>query len=116
VIAIGSDKKGIELGFWTDEIWAQQSNPLFTHSNTERNTFDTTTSNSYELSVLGDSYQLSANGSAILTGKVKDYSAFNHVGTLPYDPYETPNFLFFGDNTTSANAEVELKSISVLAA
>ncbi|MGI2901777.1 choice-of-anchor Y domain-containing protein [Tolypothrix sp. VBCCA 56010] len=116
VIAIGNDKKGIELGFWTDEIWAQESNPLFTHSKTERKTFDTTTFKSYELSVLGDTYKLSANGSGILTGKVKDYSAFNHAGTLPYDPYETPNFLFFGDNTTSAKAEIELKSISVVAA
>ena len=56
-----------------------------------------------------------ADGSVILTGKVKDYSA-NPQGALPYDPYETPNFLFFGDNTTSAAANIDLQSISVLTA
>jgi Ca2+-binding RTX toxin-like protein len=131
VIAISSDGKyGIELGFWQDRIWAQedgttQSNPsleadkaptsdfrtLFTQA--EGITFNTymgTNSINYDLTVLGDSYTLFANGNSILNGKLRDYSAFPN-GTL--DVYEKPNFIFFGDNTPSAKASVDLAKVSV---
>ena len=33
---------------------------------------------------------------------------------LPVDPYETPSFLFFGDDTTSGEAIAELSFIEVV--
>ena len=115
LIALSNDKKGIELGFWTDQVWAQNDTPLFTHG--ESAAFDTTAAGSgaagttrYRLSVLGDNYslfQIGAGGAAtpLLENKpLRDYSAF--VG--PIDPYETPNFLFVGDDTTSARGSVQI--------
>jgi Bacterial pre-peptidase C-terminal domain len=115
VIALSSNKTGVELGFWTDEIWAQTSTPLFTHSSTERAFLDTTVARNYELSILGANYQLFADGSLVLSGQTKDYTPFNHTGAgLPYDPYELSNLLFFGDNTTSAQASITLESVSLI--
>ena len=57
----------------------------------------------------GDTYALSANDTPVLTGPVRDYTPF--VGLI--DPYETPNFLFFGDNTTSARASFALRQIEL---
>ncbi|MBD2087076.1 DUF4347 domain-containing protein [Trichocoleus sp. ST-U3] len=126
IIVLSSDKKGIELGFWNNEIWAQedgttQANPsanpsasnnqlLFTHA--EGATFDTTTGLiPYQLTVLGDTYTLSTGGTTILSGKLRNYTAW--VGVGPIDPYETPNFIFFGDGTTSASAKVKLSDVSI---
>jgi hypothetical protein len=124
VTVLSSDRQGIELGFWTDEIWAQKAGSapppngtLFTHSAEERAFRNTTVMTRYELSVLGDNYQLFANGSPILGGSLRDYSAFNHTTVtpvpLPYDPYERSNFLFFGDNTSAAGADINLALVTV---
>ncbi|MEA5594907.1 cadherin domain-containing protein, partial [Rivularia sp. UHCC 0363] len=129
VIAISEDKKGIELGFWENRIWAQEdgteptaSNPngtLFTQA--EGVNFDTKTKVvKYDLAVKGNTYTLFANGNLILQGDLRDYTAFQpapyKIGPLtvtPPDPYEKPSFLFFGDNTSSAKAEVKLSDIAV---
>lgn len=102
VTVLSADKKGIELGFWTDRIWAQTDSPMFTHA--EEALWNTGVTTTYELRLVGGTYTLLANGSPLLTGAVRDYTAF--VGTI--DPYETPNFLFFGDNTTSARGTFAL--------
>src|SRR5262245_11424520 len=114
IIAISSDKKGIELGFWTNEIWAQADgivppgSGIFTHA--EGAAFDTTAAlTTFQLYLKGDTYTLSVGGTPILTGSVRDYSAF----TGPVDPYETPNFLFLGDDTTSAGATLKLSYVAV---
>jgi hypothetical protein len=113
VIAIGSDKKGIELGFWPNEVWAQADgieppgSGLFTHA--EGAAFDTTAGlTAYQLKVKGDTYTLSVGGAPILNGGVRDYSAFNGFP----DPYETPNFLFLGDDTTSAAGTIRLSYVA----
>lgn len=119
VIAISSDGQwGIELGFWADQIWAQNggvaepppnSNTLFTHGKSA--SFNTTTGLvPYELRVLGDAYSLAVGSTEILSGSLRDYTAFNGSP----DVYETPNFIFFGDNTGSAKAIVKLSHISVM--
>ncbi len=131
VIVVTSDNtKAIELGFWQDEIWAQNDGPnvangssktLFTHSKTERAFQSTTTMTRYDLAIKGDTYQLFAAGGTtpILTGSLRDYTAFDHttaapiIGSLPFDPYETPNFLYFGDNTSSAQADVNLARVEL---
>lgn len=111
IIALSSDVKGIELGFWQDEVWAQHDDTtgtLFTHG--EGNAFNTTSGLiSYELAIVSDTYTLSANDTPILTGPLRDYSNF---AGFP-DPYETPNLIFLGDDTTSAQALIQLSYVAV---
>lgn len=113
IIVIASDGKGIELGFWDNSVWAQgdgiqPSNvPLFNHA--ESATFNTSAPVTYQLGLVTDTYALMVNGTTILSGPVRNYSAFNGFP----DPYETPNLIFIGDDTTSARATVALGSISV---
>jgi hypothetical protein len=108
VIVLSSDRLGIELGFWSDEVWAQADDPLFAHG--EGAALDTTRALArYELRVLGTAYTLSADGVPLLSGALRDYTAF---AGFP-DPYEIPNLLFLGDNTSSASARVEIARVSV---
>ncbi len=108
VTVLGSDRKGIELGFWKDRVWAQSDSPLFTHA--EEALWPNTDSNPFELTLRGASYTLGVGGKTVLTGPIRDYTPF--VGLI--DPYETPNFLFIGDNTTSAGASIGLGRIELI--
>ncbi|MEH2196312.1 MAG: DUF4347 domain-containing protein [Nostoc sp.] len=129
VIALDKDKKGIELGFLTTRIFAQddgttQINPalepdtsanpyktLFTQA--EGVDFNTTTKVvNYDLAVLGDYYTLFADGVAQLTGRVRDYTASVAPSPIP-DVYEKPNFLFLGDDTPSAGTDSNLAFVKV---
>jgi hypothetical protein len=110
VILLADDKRGIELGFWTNNIFAQSDSPLFTHA--EETNFPTTALVDYALTFHATNYVLSANGTPILSGPVRDYTAF--VG-FP-NPYSTPDFLFFGDDTTSAGGAVILKKVVLITA
>lgn len=104
VILLGSDLMGIELGFWGDEIWAQ-SGADFLHA--EGAVFDTTAAEVlYRLQILGSSYTLLANGNPILTNSLRNYSAFGL-------PYNLPNFLFLGDDTSSAGADITLGRVEL---
>jgi hypothetical protein len=116
VIVLDSNAKGVELGFWLNEIWAQTDSPLFTHSPLEQAAFDTTAAlTQYTLTFQAGSYSLSAGGSPIFGGVLKDYSAFDHVTAgLPYDPYEQSNFVFFGDDTGSASADVKISRVELV--
>lgn len=91
---------------------ASDGGTLFKHDNTERVLRDPTVTTSYELSVSGNTYQLSTNGSSILTGSIKDYSTFQASG-LGYDPYQQPNFFFIGDDSTAAGANVDISFVGV---
>ena len=108
VIVLSDDKRGLELAFWTNTIFAQSDLPLFTHA--EETNFVATNSVVYALSFHPTNYVLSANGTNILSGPVRDYSAF---AGFP-NPYSTPNFLFFGDDTTSAGGVVILKKVMLI--
>jgi hypothetical protein len=105
VIVLSSDMRGVELGFWEDQIWAQDDGAnLFRHA--EGATFDTTTAlTTYDLTIAGDSYTLTSGGT-ILSGALRDYSAFGW-------PYNTPNFVFLGDDTSSAGAQARLALVAV---
>ena len=109
LIALSSDLQGVEIGFWENEIWIQEGGTppnLFTHA--EGATFDTTTGLiPYELTILGDDYSLSVSNTLILSGSLRNYSDFGA-------PYTTQNFIFLGDDTTSAQAEFKLSYVSVL--
>ncbi|GEM_PF-401634 len=102
---LSADLRGIELGFWTDRIQAQGDSPLFQFG--EGVMTSTVAQQSYRLRVQGNSYRLFQGGVQVLTGALRDYSAF----AGPINPYVLPNFLFLGDNTASAAATVSLGPI-----
>ncbi|MBW4514419.1 MAG: DUF4347 domain-containing protein [Timaviella obliquedivisa GSE-PSE-MK23-08B] len=107
IIVVSNDKtKAIELGFQDGNIFAQKD-AGFTAD--ESVTFNTKQSIDYRLEVLGNSYTLFANNAPILTGALRDYSAFS--GAI--DPYETPNFIFLGDDSTSAQGSFNLSQVVV---
>ncbi len=54
---------------------------------------------------MGDSYTL-ASGGHILSGPLRDYSTSGW-------PYTTPNFLFLGDDTSSAGAQIRLALVAI---
>lgn len=111
IIVLSEDTRGIELGFWQNQIWAQSDEStggLFRHG--EGIAYATSTGlTEYQLTILDDTYTLTANSQPILTGPLRDYSPFDGFP----DPYETPNFLFLGDNTTSAQARIHLSLVSI---
>lgn len=110
VIVLDKDKKGIELSFGMNEIWAKsddRTGGLFTRG--EDVTFATTDMMEYQVTLNGDTYILAAKTQPLLSGPLRDYTAFDGFP----DPYETPNFLFLGDNTTSAQARVRLRFVSI---
>ncbi len=103
VILLDQAHQGIELGFWTNQVWAQAAG--FTKA--ESVFFNTTTMADYLLTLHGGSYTLLANDTQILAGAMRDYSAFGA-------PYTLNNFLFFGDDTTSAQARVSIAQVSTV--
>src|SRR5688572_24892553 len=78
IIMLSADARGIELGFWENEIWAQNDDViggLFTHG--ESASFPTTSGpTNYQLIIANDTYTLTANGTPILNGPLRDYSKF----------------------------------------
>lgn len=111
LIALDASHRGIELAFWTDRVWAQAADPLFTHA--EEALVDTTQVHHYELQVAGNAYHLLADDVQVLTGSVRDYSAWTPSAGQP-DVYELPNFLFLGDNTGSAAGKFSFTQLSTV--
>jgi hypothetical protein len=130
VIVLGSDRRGIELGFQqngtTGNIFAQRGSttaltrPASEYFIAEENAaFNVLTANRYTLTIVGDSYSLFANGSptAILSGVLRDYQGYVPIsqplpGGTP-DPYTIANSVAFGDGTTRANATVTFSRVTV---
>ncbi len=111
VLVVCADLAAIEIGFWEDRIWAQEDDAgggtLFTQA--EGAPFDTTAAEvTYELSVEGGIYRLYADGVAILGGPLRDYTS---AGGLAGLVYSTQDLIFFGDNTGSADARVEVSLV-----
>jgi hypothetical protein len=110
ITALSQDVWGIELGFWEDEIWAQTnpSSSLFIHG--EGVTFNTTDRVvTYTLTIFNNGYSLFADDTPILSGGLQNYSAWESGSP----PYSLNNYLFFGDNTGSAGANVNLGKITL---
>lgn len=119
IIALSSDGQGIELGFWTDRIWAQEDGAIkadptnaptgtrFTQA--EGANFNTQAAmTQYDLSILGNTYYLYSNGNytvPLLTGRLRNYVAEGF-------PYNTPNLIYIGDNTTSARGSFTLNQVA----
>ncbi|HSD83729.1 MAG TPA: hypothetical protein VLG46_07715 [Anaerolineae bacterium] len=114
LLVVSSDKRGIELGFWADEVWAQEGGLSQPFAHAEGATFTTTTDLiNYRLSVLGNRYALAVNGSTILAGPLRDYT-LAPPPPLPLNPYDTPNLIFLGDDTSAAQARIELLKAAVI--
>lgn len=109
VIVLSSDLQGVELGFWPDRVWAQADEQdgagrLFTQA--EHAALDTSLLRDYQLTVRGDTYQLTSGATSILSGRLRNYSSFGF-------PYTQASFIFLGDDTTSARAVVRIGQVGV---
>jgi hypothetical protein len=105
LIALSQDLFGIEIAFWPNEVWVQ-SGPDFLHA--EGAAFDTTAAfSTYDVTIKDNAYSIFANGNQILTGSLRNYSAFGL-------PYTLPNFIFLGDDTTSARGNFEFSRLAVV--
>ncbi len=112
IILLGKNNRGIELGFWGDRVFAQKQNPLFVHG--EEALIDTLSQErNYLLAIHNGTYTLQADGVEILSGSCRDYTAFSGGPFGTGIPYTLPNFVYMGDNTTSAQADVRLGNISL---
>ncbi|WP_017297105.1 FG-GAP repeat domain-containing protein [Nodosilinea nodulosa] len=121
---ISSDlSKGAEFGFKeagldSDYIFIQNAN-LNAASEGEKSTaaLEISATNHYSITFQGDSYALSVNNTPLLTGLLRDYS-FDPTNSDPpfpgsINPYETQNFLFFGDNTDQGYANFTLGKVAI---
>jgi hypothetical protein len=110
LILVGNQPEhALELAFWTDQVWAYDFLPFptgFVHGPSYL--VDTTIARDYRLRVQNHHYSLFVDNAAAFTGALVDYSA-------PIGPYDIPNALFFGDDTSSARAGVELEHITLSA-
>jgi len=118
IILLGQDARGIEIGFHGDEVFAQEGGTASLFTRAENFAINTLAVRGYSLQIVGSTYQLWATATGgtgdmtkILEGSVRDYSAWNSGGGV--DPYEKSNYLFLGDNTTSAAGTFEMRSLSV---
>ena len=113
IILLDEDLYGVEMAFWEDEIWVQEGNgALFTHA--EGVSYDTTAAlTTYKLTIFNDSYLLVANDMLLLSGTLRQYTDWDPPFGVPVDPYEQPNQLFLGDDTSSARAEVWLGDVTI---
>lgn len=108
LIVLDSAAKGVEISFWTDEVWLKNADTAFSHSATERIATSTTAlERTYRLTFLNGNYTLAIDGSDAFGGGLRNYGAIasGFPATLVYN---SSNFVFFGDNTSSAAANFEL--------
>ncbi len=106
LIAIGSQaSQALEIGFWQDQVWVYDyTGGAFVKGAAA--TLDTTVWRDYSLQVHNGRYTLRADGQALLGGSLVDYSGFGL-------PYNLRNFLYLGDDTSSAGASVALGAVSL---
>ncbi|MFN6337169.1 MAG: beta strand repeat-containing protein, partial [Cyanobacteriota bacterium] len=110
----GPTPRGIEIGFWNNRIFSQAGGATpFQAIAQSVSGVDTTQTTNYSLRVFDQSYILLANDRPLLTGPLQDYSQTTLSSLFPFNPYTKSNFLFLGDNTSSAAAQVELGTIAL---
>lgn len=111
---MGAAPLGIELGFWRDRIASLLGGdaPLQTVGAWVGG-LDLTASTAFSLRIVDQTFYLMADNRLLLSGPVQDYSKATVTNLLPINPYRLANFIFLGDNTTSAGANVELGTVSL---
>lgn len=113
VTLISNNGQGIELGFNPSSIFAQSSTFVAAEDVLFNNL--SVSANDYVVTVLGNNYQLFANGNPILSGSLRNY-VFNpatSIPPLPFNPYTTNNFLFLGDSTGQGSSTFLLESAAI---
>jgi hypothetical protein len=113
VIALSSDRQGIEIGFQDNfevgTVFAQNLN--FTQGD-NFSSFELLgifrSPTDYELEIFGNTYTLRANNNQILNGNLRLYN-----DAALFNPYKTPNFIFLGDDTSQAQANINLRNVSI---
>jgi|GEM_PF-4029262 len=112
ILAISQDpSKSVELAFQDDQIFAQTLNGANQFVAGETRAFNTTQEVQYSLAVQGTAYKLFADGNEILTGPLRDYTP-GDTGAVP-DPYGEANFIYLGDNTSSARGRFQLEQVAL---
>lgn len=109
MLFVGADAtRSIELAFWQDQVFAYEYvASAFVHG--VGAAIDTTAGvRNYSLTVDTQQFTLSADGNVLFAGNLQNY-------TPQGVPYVLPGFMFFGDNTSSGSAQVELSSIILTA-
>ncbi len=157
IIVLSEDKWGIELGFWNDRVFAQEDastqldktkypgvtstadDHLTLFTSAEFALLNTTSPRNYEVVVKDNLYTLLADGVAILSGRLRNYSTvtvslppnptitallnsgFTETQILSLagvtrselNPYDKGSFVFLGDNTSDASATLKISQISI---
>lgn len=120
IITLDNDKRGIEIGFRspntltnTPDIFSQTLNGANFVVGEQNNNLNGifTSLNTYDLNVLGNSYTLSTNGNTLLSGSLRNYTAGINSNPPLTTVYGLPNFIFLGDDTSSAGANVRIQKI-----
>ena len=116
VMAVSSDKKGIEIGFRPTAVFSQSAS-FGIESETSLISIDTSISKDYTLTVFNDTYSLSlsSSGTPIINGALKNYVFDPTLSSprLPFNPYTTSSFLFFGDDTGKASGTFTLGNVTL---
>ncbi len=117
LIALSSDSFGIELGFHTNKIFSQGLGFVEDDSIA----IDTTSAmTKYSLSVLGNRFYLQVNDVLVWDGPLVNYTtdaaviAAENDWTQGRHVYWMTDFVFVGDNTTSAGGEFNMGNVDVL--
>jgi len=111
---MGSAPLGIELGFWRDRIASLLGGdtPLQTVGAWVGG-LDLSQNTAFSLRIFEQTFYLMADRRLLLSGPVQDYSQVTVSPLLPFNPYSLANFIFLGDNTSRAGANVELGDVSM---
>jgi hypothetical protein len=115
--------KGAEFGFKeagtnSDYIFIQNANlNAATEGEKSSAPLEISNPNRYRVTFEGSSYNLFVNDNLLLNGALRDYSFNPQNSTPPFpssiNPYETQNFIFFGDNTDQGYSEFTLGKIVI---
>lgn len=101
IILLTDDLLGLELVFKKDSIWVYTSDFLIGEVQPVNTASDLS---EYSISITEGEYEIFIDGILQLNGPLRDYSGFG-------PPYNIPNFIFFGDNTSSAGVHIHLSQI-----
>jgi hypothetical protein len=104
IIILSDDGTGVELAFWEDSVWVYNTQ-FEIEERAEYNTTDRLTR--YRIEFANRQYFIFADDQPLFSGPLRDYSPSGI-------PYSYKNFIFFGDDTSSAGAEVNISRIVLL--
>jgi hypothetical protein len=114
VLMVGDDPAySLELAFWESEVWTYEYDAGFKKSAAEAALGTTSGFRDYLLSVRSNAYTVYADGTPLFGGPLQDYRAGITLANPATLIYGTANALFFGDDTTSARAEVQIQSVGL---